>query len=75
MCAMLPVGSVKSVFQEPVDKMESSRFNVSRGKKLGVSIFFPTPPLPLALNTPPMCHIQSVSIFRPSVFMDSSGRV
>jgi len=74
-CAMLPVGSVKSVFREPVDKMESSRFSDSRGIKLGISIFFPTPPLPLALNTSPVCHIQNVSIFRPPVFMDSSGTV
>lgn len=52
----------KSVFEEPVGKMESSRFSVPRGIKTGVSIFLPTPPLPLALNTSPMCHIQSVSI-------------
>jgi len=50
------------MFEEPVDKMESSGFSVSRGIKLGVSISLPAPPLPLALNTSPMCHIQSVSI-------------
>lgn len=52
----------ESVFEEPVGKMEPSRFSVSRGIKTGVSMFLPTPPLPLALNTFPMCHIQSVSI-------------
>lgn len=52
----------ESVSEEPVGKMESRRFSVSRGTKTGVSIFLPTPPLPLALNTSPMCHIQSVSI-------------
>lgn len=74
-CALLPVGSVKSVFREPVEKMESSKFSDSRGMKLGISIFFLTPPLPPALNTSPVCHIQNVSIFRPPVFMDSSGTV
>lgn len=65
----------ESASEEPVGKMESSRFSVSRGIKTGVSIFLPTPPLPLALNTSPHVSHSECQHFRPPVFMDSSGRV
>lgn len=57
----------KSVFGEPVGKMESSRFSVSREIKTGVSIFLPTLPLPLALNISPGVTFR-VSAFWVSCF-------